>query len=123
MYCSLLIITAHSVHLLSSISAQNVDYGTLNFGTIGPFSQNSRRACVTVQITDDGIAENVESFLAMLVVNATAPSLLLIQPANTTVNILDNDGEQLAGIVNGSRLGSFVINYDIILTSSLNLAT
>lgn len=78
---------------LISISAQNVDYGMTV--TIGPFSQDNLRACVTIQITDDGIAENVESFLAMLVVGVSAPPLLVIDPANTTVNILDNDGEQV----------------------------
>ena len=61
--------------------------------TIGPFSQASRRACVTVDITDDTVAENLETFSAMLVGSSNSPDRLTITPSSTSVDILDNDGE------------------------------
>ena len=61
--------------------------------SIGPFSQSSRSACVDVNIIDDGRAENDESFLAMILPTNRSPPDLVISPANTTVNIEDNDGE------------------------------
>lgn len=79
------------------ISDVDIDYsvppGSLS---IGPFSQASRRACVTVNIIDDDIAENLESFSAMLVSNSNSPDQLTINPDTTTVNIQDNDGEFVA---------------------------
>ena len=65
--------------------------------TIGPFSQASRRACVTVDITDDTVAENLETFSAMLVLsfNPANQLQLTITPSKTLVNILDNEGEKL----------------------------
>ena len=82
------------------ISVQNSDYVIPSTSLeIGPFSQNGRRACVDVNITDDRIAENVESFAAMLVARPSSPPLLVIDPADTTVDIEDNDGELLLIVV------------------------
>ena len=61
--------------------------------SIGPFSQTSRRACVTVNIINDDIAENLESFSAMLEPSSNSPDQLTISPDTTRVDIRDNDGK------------------------------
>ena len=81
-------------HYSAIISDSNSDYSiTSSSVTIGPFSQASRRACVTVDITDDTVAENLETFSAMLVISSNSPDRLTITPSVTVVAILDNDGE------------------------------
>ena len=76
------------------ISDAGIDYsipaGSLS---IGPFSEASRRACVTVNIINDDIAENLESFSAMLESSSDSPDQLIISPDTTRVDIQDNDGK------------------------------
>ena len=76
-----------------SISVEDADYSVpAESLSIGPFSQASRRACVTVNINDDEIVENLESFSAMLESSSNTPDQLTISPGTTRVNIEDNDG-------------------------------
>ena len=86
---------AYTFDLSYLISAMGSDY-VINTLSIGPFSEDNRTACVDVQITDDERAENTELFMAMLVASSNSPPLLVIEPENTTVTILDNDGENLS---------------------------
>lgn len=75
------------------ISVEDADYSVPTESlSIGPFSQASRRACVSVNIINDAIAENLESFLATLEPNSNSPDQLTISPGTTRVNIEDNDG-------------------------------
>ena len=63
--------------------------------SIGPFSQANRRACVSVNIIDDAIAENLESFSATLESSSDSPDQLTIDPSLARVDIQDNDGIKL----------------------------
>lgn len=75
-------------------SDEDADYSVpLVSLSIGPFSQANRRACVNVNIIEDSIAENLESFSAMLESSSDSPGQLTINPDTTRVDIQDNDGE------------------------------
>jgi hypothetical protein len=75
------------------ISVEGADYSIPSESlSIGPFSQASRRACVTVNINNDDIAENLESFSAMLEPSSDSPDQISITPVTTRVDIEDNDG-------------------------------
>ena len=59
---------------------------------IGPLSAAQRRACINVDINDDPIPEDPESFTAVL--QPSPDPLISIDPSQdeATVTIIDNDG-------------------------------
>ena len=67
------------------------DYG--QFDQTVTFSQTSERFFIPVNIVDDAILENTESFLVQAeLVSNDAPGVT-IDPSETTVTIEDNDGK------------------------------
>ena len=64
--------------------------------TLEGFGNITRRQCVNVNITDDAVHEDAETFTATLekTFNGNLPKIL-IHPAMVTVTILDNDGKDI----------------------------
>ena len=80
---------------ISSFAVADMDYSSLSGQIIGPFGDQNRRGCVTVNITDDDNPELSEAFNGVLEVApgmGPSPELVTISPPTTTVNIEDNDG-------------------------------
>ena len=74
---------------------ENLDYNPLAGEVLGPFGNQSRLGCVTVNIIDDINPELSEAFNGMLeVVPGTGPppELVTVRPNTTAINIVDNDG-------------------------------
>ena len=53
-----------------------------------------RRQCVNVNITDDAVHEDAETFTVTLEKLGSLPTVL-IHPGTITVTILDNDGKDM----------------------------
>ena len=53
-----------------------------------------RRQCVNVNITDDAVREDAETFTVTLEKLGSLPTVL-IHPGTITVTILDNDGKDM----------------------------
>ena len=64
--------------------------------TLEGFGNSVRRQCFSVNITDDAVREDAETFTVTLErpSNRSLPKIL-IRPAMVTVTILDNDGEDI----------------------------
>ena len=64
--------------------------------TLEGFGNSVRRQCFSVNITDDAVREDAETFTATLErpFNRSLPKTL-IHPAMVTVTILDNDGKDM----------------------------
>ena len=64
--------------------------------TLERFGNSVRRQCFSVNITDDAVCEDAETFTVTLErpSNGSLPKIL-IRPAMVTVTILDNDGKDL----------------------------
>ena len=80
---------------MSSFTVADMDYSSFSEQIIGPFGDQNRRGCVTVNITDDDNPELSEDFNGVLEVvtgMGPPPELVTISPATTTVNIEDDDG-------------------------------
>ena len=68
--------------------------------TLQGFGNITRRQCVNVNITDDAVREDAETFTVTLEkpVNGSLRKIL-IHPAMVTVTILDNDGKDMHTII------------------------
>ena len=75
------------------------DYASVSM-TLGPFTSQQPRQCFTVSITNDTIAELNETFTARLTlvpasVTTITASRIIVDPPETTVQIIDNDLSKL----------------------------
>ena len=78
---------------MSSFAVADMDYSSLSGQIIGPFGDQSRRGCVTVNIIDDDNPELSEAFNGVLEVipgMGPPPELVIISPTTTTINIEDD---------------------------------
>ncbi|MDD9805435.1 MAG: hypothetical protein OXU44_00560, partial [Gammaproteobacteria bacterium] len=81
------------VNTMDGAAVAGADYTALSNVVIGPFGDNARSATATVAITDDGLAEPVESFTAVLGFAAGAPqsAAAVVTQAAATLTIADDD--------------------------------
>ena len=73
------------------------DFTSINNQDVGPFSNMTRRQCFAIEITNDMIREEIESFFLDL----TTPVMLdrvMIDPAVAEVTIIEDDRESSSNV-------------------------
>ena len=73
------------------------DFTSINNQDVGPFSNMTRRQCFAIEITNDMIREDIESFFLDL----TTPVMLdrvIIDPAVAEVTIIEDDRESSSNV-------------------------